>query len=176
MIYWELFVEFLRVGLFSFGGGHAALPFLYNISEFKQWYTIQQLTDMIAMGSVVPGAFGVNVAAFAGFSTAGVFGALIAVTALIAPSFIIAVAISGVLVKFKKNAYVIAIINVLKPVSCGLLAAVGAQIFVDSVNNLFGALLLGILLLIYFYRKRTPVFVLGVSAIAGLAAGLLQLI
>ncbi len=172
MIFLEVFWEFLKVGLFSFGGGHAALPFLYNIADLKPWYTVRQLADMIAVSSVVPGAFGVNTATFAGYSAAGVFGAAVAVVAVLLPSFVIAIVISRFLVQFRQNQYVVSVINVLKPVSCGLLAAVGAQIFVNNISNLFGAALFGFLLLMYFYgRQKNPVVILGICAIIGLLSG-----
>ncbi len=92
--------------------------------------------------------------------------------AVLLPAFVIAVVVSRCLVQFKDNEYVISVINGLKPVGCGLLAGAGAQLFVNNVNNLFGAALLGTMLVMYFYKKRSPIFVLGVCAVAGLLAGL----
>jgi chromate transporter len=175
VIYLELFLEFLRVGLFSFGGGHATFPFLYEIAQIRHWFTPTQLADMIAVGSVIPGAVGVNVAAFAGFSVKGILGAAIAVAGLILPSIVLAVIISRVIVNFRQNIYVNAIIDVLKPVSCGMLATVGVQLFVSNVTNMFAVAFFVILSFMCFYRKRSPKFVMGLSAIAGLIAGILSL-
>ena len=170
MIYWKLFIEFFHIGLFSFGGGYATLPFLYHIAETHDWYTTKQLADMIAVSSITPGPVGVNVATFAGFTTAGILGALIATLSIILPSFIIVIAISKLLNQFKNNKYVKSIIYTLKPAGCGLLAAVGVDMFVNNIN------LPGILLLIGLFwasmtEKRDPIFYLGVSAVVGLLAG-----
>ena len=83
LIYFQLFLEFFRIGLFSFGGGYATLPFLYHISDVYHWYTAKQLSDMLAISSITPGPVGVNVATFAGFTTSGLLGALIATTSVI---------------------------------------------------------------------------------------------
>ena len=89
MLYLKLFWEFFYIGIFSFGGGYATLPFLYDIVDKYHWYTTKQLSDMIALASVTPGPVGINVATFAGFQTSSVFGALVATCAIVLPSYII---------------------------------------------------------------------------------------
>ena len=175
MIYWELFKEFFHIGLFSYGGGYATLPFLYHIAENKGWYTVDQLTNMIAVSSVTPGPVGVNVATFAGFVTSGVLGSLIATTAVILPSFVLILIIYRLLDKFRTNKYVRSIIYMLKPTGCGLLAAVGIEMFIQDINMLGMVLLVG-LFIAGMPEKRSPMFYLGVSALAGIAAGLFNLI
>ncbi len=174
MIYLKLFLEFFHIGLFSFGGGYATLPFLYHIADVQKWYTTQQLTDMIAISSITPGPVGVNVATFAGYVTSGLLGAVIATTSVILPSFILIIIISKLLEQFKHNKYVQSIIYVLKPTGCGLLAAVGVDMFINSIN-LFGMLLLASLFWASLTQKRDPLFYLGVSAVAGLIAGFFKL-
>ena len=174
MIYLSLFLQFFHIGLFSFGGGYATLPFLYHMAETQKWFTTQQLADMIAVSSITPGPVGVNVATFAGFTTSGILGALIATTAVILPSFIIVIIISKILEQFKTNKYVQAAIYALKPAGCGLLAAVGIDMFANN-TNLVG---MAFLLLLYFIsrqKKHDPLFYLGISAIFGILAGFLKL-
>ena len=120
----QLFLQFFHVGVFSFGGGYATLPFLYDIAEKFHWYTSKQLTDMLAISSITPGPVGVNVATFAGFTTKGILGALIATTAVILPSFIIVTIVSKVLDKFRTNRTVQGAIRGIKPAGCALLSAV----------------------------------------------------
>ena len=175
MIYWELFKEFFHIGLFSYGGGYATLPFLYHIAENKGWYSVDQLTNMIAVSSVTPGPVGVNVATFAGFTTSGLLGSLIATTAVILPSFFLILIIYKLLDKFRTNRYVRAIIYMLKPTSCGLLAAVGIEMFIQDIN-MIGMLLLVGLFIAGMSEKRSPMFYLGVSALAGIVAGWFHLI
>ncbi len=100
-IYLQLFIQFFGIGVFSFGGGYATLPFLYDIAEKFHWYSINQLTDMLAVSSVTPGPIGVNMATYAGFTTAGFLGAFTATFAIMLPSFIIVSAVFIILDKFK---------------------------------------------------------------------------
>ena len=97
MLYLQLFLQFFHVGVFSFGGGYATLPFLYDIAEKYHWYSSKQLTDMLAISSITPGPVGVNMATFAGFTTSGILGALIATSAIVLPSFIIVTIVSKLL-------------------------------------------------------------------------------
>ena len=91
MIYFQLFWEFLKVGLFTVGGGLASLPFLYEISDKTGWYTHAQLADMIAISESTPGPIGINMATYVGFTSAGVLGALIASISFIVPPVMVTV-------------------------------------------------------------------------------------
>jgi len=175
MIFTQLFFEFFHIGLLSFGGGYATLPFLYHIADVRQWYSAAQLTDMIAVSSITPGPVGINVATFAGFKTAGILGSLVATASIVLPSFILVLIISRLLTQFKENKYVRSIIYTLKPAGCALLAAVGVNMFVTNTNVL-GMGLLVVLFILSLIEKRDPLFYLGISAIVGLVAGVLGLV
>lgn len=166
MIYIKLFLEFFHIGLFSYGGGYATLPFLYHIVDKYGWYTALQLADMIAISSITPGPLGVNVATFAGYVTSGILGALIATVALVLPSVIIVVIISKLLEQFKNNRFVKSIIYSIKPAGCGLLSSVGVNMFFNNIS-LYGVLLFLILFVVSLRMKRDPLIYLGVSAIVG---------
>lgn len=170
----NIFIQFFYIGLFSFGGGYATLPFLYHIAETQKWYTVHQLSNMIALSSITPGPVGVNVATFAGFVTNGIFGAFVATTAIILPSYIMVILISKFLEKFKDNNDVKAAIYALKPAGCGLLAAVATNLFITNLN-LYGTAFLAILFLISTKYQKDPLFYLGISAIFGIIAGLFHL-
>ena len=172
--YIKLFLEFFHIGLFSFGGGYATLPFLYHIADVQKWYTTKQLADMIAVSSITPGPVGVNVATFAGFTTGGVLGALIATIAVILPSMILIIIISKLLEQFRQNKYVQSVIYTLKPAGCGLLAAVGVDMFRNNIN-IFGMVLLVGLFIASITEKRDPLFYIAVSAFVGLVAGFFNL-
>lgn len=125
MIYLSLFWEFFKTGLFAVGGGMATLPFLYNMSEKTAWFTAAQLADMIAVSESTPGPIGVNMATYAGFTVAGIPGALCTTLGLVTPSVIIILIISSILQAFRKNKYVDAAFYGLRPCSVGLIAAAG---------------------------------------------------
>jgi chromate transporter len=176
MIYLQLFLQFFHVGVFSFGGGYATLPFLFDIAEKYHWYSAKQLTDMLAISSITPGPVGVNVATFAGFSTSGILGALIATTSVILPSFIIVTIVSKALDKFKTNRAVQGAIKALKAAGCALLSSVGIKLFFTSDLHLLGTLFFIALMILSFFKKRDPLFYLSVSALFGFFLGLLNFI
>lgn len=167
----QLFLQFFHVGVFSFGGGYATLPFLYDIAEKYHWYSAKQLTDMLAISSITPGPVGVNVATFAGFATSGILGSLIATTAIILPSYIIVTIVYKVLDKFKTNRNVKGAIRGLKPAGCALLSAVGVKLLFTSNLHLLGTLILVAFVVASLKQKHDPLFYLGISAVLGLVIG-----
>ena len=170
-LYFQLFLQFFHVGVFSFGGGYATLPFLYDISEKFHWYSAKQLTDMLAISSITPGPVGVNVATFAGFVTSGILGALVATCSIILPSYIIVTIVSKVLDKFKTNRCVKGAVRGIKPAGAALLSAVGIRLIFTSNLHLLGTMLLLALVVLNIVKKRDPLITLGISAVVGLVLG-----
>ena len=103
MIYLQLFYEFFKTGLFAIGGGLATLPFLQEMSARTGWFSLSELQDMIAVSESTPGPIGVNMATYAGFTSAGIPGAFCATLGLILPSFIIILIVAGFLKRFKDS-------------------------------------------------------------------------
>lgn len=167
----QLFLQFFHVGVFSFGGGYATLPFLYDIADKFHWYSAKQLTDMLAISSITPGPVGVNVATFAGFTTAGILGSLVATTAIILPSYIIVTIVFKVIDKFRTNRNIKGAIRGLKPAGCALLSAVGIKLLFTSNLHLLGTLILLGFLILSIKKKQDPLFYLGISTILGLIIG-----
>ena len=167
----QLFLQFFHVGVFSFGGGYATLPFLYDIADKFHWYSTKQLTDMLAISSITPGPVGVNVATFAGFTTAGILGSLVATSAIILPSYIIVTIVFKVIDKFRTNRNIKGAIRGLKPAGCALLSAVGIKLLFTSNLHLLGTLILLGFLILSIKKKQDPLFYLGVSALLGLIIG-----
>lgn len=167
----QLFLQFFHVGVFSFGGGYATLPFLYDIADKFHWYSAKQLTDMLAISSITPGPVGVNVATFAGFTTAGILGSLVATSAIILPSYIIVTIVFKVIDKFRTNRNIKGAIRGLKPAGCALLSAVGIKLLFSSNLHLLGTLVLLGFLILSIKKKQDPLFYLGISAILGLIIG-----
>ena len=128
MIYWQLFWAYFKVGLFAVGGGMATVPFLYDLSDKSGWFTHAQLADMLAVSESTPGAIGINMATYVGYTTAGVPGAVIATVALATPSVIVILLIARALQQFRHNRYVEAAFYGLRPASTGLIAAAGITV------------------------------------------------
>ena len=129
MLYLRLFWEFFKTGLFAVGGGMATIPFLYNMADATDWFTRNDIANMIAVGESTPGPIGVNMAT-------AVLGAAVATLGLVTPSIIIILIIASFLKSFRNNRYVESAFYGLRPASTGLIAAAGLSVV---VSNLFFA-------------------------------------
>lgn len=175
-IYLKLFLQFFHIGLFSFGGGYATVPFLYDIAEKFHWYSIHHLTNMMALSSITPGPVGINMATFAGYTTSGVFGALIATASIVLPSLIFVTFVAKMIDKFKQNLYVKNVIKTLKPAGCGLLSAVLIKLLFTSNLHLIGIIFVTAFIISACIKKLEPLYYLGISAIVGIICGYMNLI
>ncbi len=174
--YFLLFFEFVKVGLFTFGGGYASLPFLYQMIENYNWFSSFELTKMIAIAGITPGPIGFNMATFAGFKTLGLFGAMISSFALVLPMIIITSLIFKIYLKFSESKLVKSILYVLRPTSCALITGVGLRLFYSSIlkNDLsfsnidyLGLGLVVILFVLTFKLRRDPIIYMAIAAIVG---------
>lgn len=181
MIFLSLFFEFFKVGLFSIGGGLATIPFLYDLASRRpEWYTAQDVADMIAISESTPGPIGVNMATFAGYQTAGVFGGIIATLGLVAPAIIIIFIVAKILNAFKDNKYVQRAFYGLRPASVGLiLAALFGVVKIALINIDAGtiggffnykAIILAVCLYVIqkIFPKLHPIALIGIAAVVGI--------
>ena len=100
----ELFLCFLKIGAFTFGGGYAMLPMIRReLAEKKQWITEEEILEITAIAEATPGPIAVNAATFVGYRTAGFWGAFFATCGVVLPAFLIISAISGVLQVYQEN-------------------------------------------------------------------------
>ncbi len=163
----HLIYEFFKIGVFSVGGGYATIPFLYQLVNDYNWYTSDQLTNMIAISMITPGPVGVNMATFAGFQTLGALGGIIATFSLVLPSFLIVIFISKLLNKFSENFWVKSILYSLKPAGCGLLTAVGLGFIKEHLTTLPAVMLFVFLFALSFKFKKNPLYYFLIAAVVG---------
>ncbi len=121
MIYITLFYEFFQIGLFAIGGGMASIPFLVDLAENYNWFTVDELTNMVAISQSTPGPIGINMATYAGYEAAGILGSLIATFGLVLPSFIVIMIIAKFMQNFNKLPVVQAAFSGIRPVVVGLI-------------------------------------------------------
>lgn len=126
----EMFIRFFFVGLFSVGGGLATLPFLTDMGETTGWFTQMDISNMVAISESTPGPLGVNMATYIGYQVVsgygmgmGILGSITATAGLVAPSVIVILIISRVLMKFRDSKYVEYTFYGLRAASVGLIAA-----------------------------------------------------
>lgn len=168
MIFLQLLYEFLKIGLFSFGGGYATLPFLYYISQNYGWYTLEELTQMCAVASITPGPIGINMATYAGLKTGGFCGALVATISIMLPSLVLVIIVAKLLKKFNDNKFVKFIIQTLKPIGCALLTAVAIGLVKSIIDDYKAIILLIVLLLLSWKTKKDPLYYIFISSLIGI--------
>ena len=132
----ELFAAFFKIGLFSFGGGYAMLPFIQEQAiHVHGWLTPADFLDMLGIAQITPGPISINTATFVGYETAGILGGLAATFAVVLPSFVIVLTISYFFDKFKESKVLANIFKGLRPIVLGLVASaavdIGTEVFVD---------------------------------------------
>ena len=136
MIYLKLFVAFLEVGLFSFGGGYVSIPLIREIVLSYGWMDDEMITHMIAVSESTPGPLMVNMATYVGSTQGGILGALVATLAVVLPAFLIIVLVTAILRRFISNRYFQAILSGMKPCIIGIIMAMGIYLM---VQNCFGS-------------------------------------
>lgn len=134
-IYLLLFLEFFKIGMFSFGGGLAMLPFIQEIVLKHNWISKNEFLDIVAISQVTPGPIAINAATFVGNKVKGIPGAFIATLGCIFPSFIIILIISNIFYKFKKNKRKEFFFKGVKPVILSLIVFAGVIVAKPTFTN-----------------------------------------
>ncbi len=175
-LYFLLFIEFSKIGVFAIGGGYAALPFLYYLQSQYNWFTVDELTNMIAVSNITPGPVGINMATYTGYTTAGIIGSVVATTSIVLIPFIITITITKLFTKVQENKSVKEIFIGLRAAACALLTSIGFKLLykeiIENENTLnidYQTLILFIVLLIPFsFMKKNPLLIILAGAIGGI--------
>ena len=185
MILLQLFFHFLKIGLFSVGGGLATIPFLYELSAKTGWFSAQQLADMLAVAQSLPGPVGVNLAAYIGYLVGGIAGCAVSIFSLVIFSIIIIIIIAKLLKNFENNRSIKNAFTGLRPASVGLLLAAAVVLIRSTLMistsafavssgffNLFKwkECILAVIgfLIVRRFKKIPPVIFLAMGAIIGI--------
>ena len=181
MIYLDLFLGFLKVGLFAFGGAYGAIPLIRDVVLSYGWINDETLSYMIAVSESTPGPIMVNLATYVGSTEAGFLGALVATLAVVLPSFIIILLITALLKNAFKNKYVQAVLRGLKPSVIGIVLAMGVYMIVKNclmedtfkmnLRSIVITAVLGIVAVLYKYfskKKMSPIIMIVISSLLGM--------
>lgn len=170
-IYIELFWSFVQVGLFSIGGGYAALPLIQSqVVERHGWLTAVEFSDLITIAEMTPGPMAVNSATFVGIRIAGIPGALVATFGCILPSLILVSILAKLYFRYQNLSAIQNILSRLRPVIIALIAAAALSILKTvmssdgglSVNgvNLWGIFLAAAAFLVLRRTKKSPILIM----------------
>lgn len=174
----RLFFSFIQVGLFSVGGGYAAIPLIQNqIVDVHGLMTLEEFTDLITIAEMTPGPISINSATFVGMRLAGIPGVLICTLGCILPSFCICLMLACIYYKYRKLDGVQKILSALRPAVVSLIASAGLSILLlglfggeepspEHFRLLEGALFAGAFFLIRKYHWNAIQIILG-TGVAG---------
>ena len=133
MIYLQLFLSFLQIGLFSFGGGYAAMPLIQGqIVTLLGWLDMNEFTDLITISQMTPGPIAVNSATFVGIKIAGIPGALVATVGCILPSCIIVTLLAKFYLKYRSMDLLQGVLTTLRPGVVAMIASAGVSILISA--------------------------------------------
>lgn len=158
-----LIFEFFKIGLFAVGGGPATIPFLMDIAKKYPWFSMAELSDMIAISESTPGPVGVNMATYAGFKTLGLGGGVVSTLALTVPSIIIILIIARFLEGFQENKTVKAVFSGIKPAVTALIAVAVLNIFQVSLFDIgdgawsprISSMIIGVVIFVLLQWQKT---------------------
>lgn len=175
MIYLQLFLSFLQVGAFSFGGAYGAIPLIRDVVLGRGWMDDAALTHMIAVSESTPGPIMVNMATYVGSSQAGLGGAAVATLAVVLPSFVVILLVMIALRRLMEHPAFQAVLGGVKPCVIGIILATGIQLILGNISLDLRAVLLTVLLAggLVVSRKVTkkgiqPIGLIALSALLGI--------
>lgn len=133
ILYWHIFLAFFIPGIIGYGGGPASIPLIqYEVINRYEWYTVQEFAELLALGNTLPGPIATKMAGYIGYETGGVFGALIALFATVAPSLLAMLFLLGLLYKFKDSPKVKRMTTLIRPTVAILLGVLALEFFSTS--------------------------------------------
>lgn len=192
MIFLQLFWSFLKVGIFTFGGGLAMVALIQNeVTQNHQWLSSQEFTDVVAVSQMTPGPVGINTATYTGYSAVlnagyapwmAVGGSLLASLAVVLLPMLLMVLAVRFLQRYQDNSYVTKVLKLLRLVVIGVIAAAALQLAtVESfgqpgLNSRF-VVCVGVFLVVFVLslKKKNPVvLMLGAGAVGMLFGAILN--
>ena len=192
MILLKLFLTFLKIGAFTFGGGYAMLPFIQSEVLKNAWLSNEEIINFIAVSESTPGPFAINMATYVGMETGarnlgsiawGTLGAACSTLGVVVPSFVIILIVAHFYEKFKDSKIVKAVMSGLKPAVIGLIGAAvlsvaktvllpnGFDFTMINIPELLVSIGIFAVMLFLVLKKKHPIMIIGISAAIGIAAG-----
>jgi chromate transporter len=171
----SLFVSYLKIGFFGFGGGYAMLSLIHSeVVVHNGWLTNGEFSDIVAISQMTPGPIAINSATYVGYEVAGIWGSVVATIAVCLPALTIMMLLTRFFIKLHDNRYVKGVVAGMKPVVIGMIMAAALLLifphsdegrsFIDGWSWV-----IFIITLILSARKVNPILLIVLSAIIGIA-------
>ncbi len=162
----QLFISFLKIGLFTFGGGYAMIPLIEQEVVTKQrWIMRDEFIDLLTLAQSVPGPIALNSAAFVGYKSRGYIGAISAIMGIIVPSFVIIIAVALFFTAIRHNEVVEAAFKAMRPVVVALIVAPTIHLM-KGMNWLSVVVMVASLALIVIFELSPVYFIFGSIVVA----------
>ena len=170
MIYLHLFLSYLKIGFFGFGGGYAMISLIQNEIVVQQgWLSNTQLSDIIAVSQMTPGPIAINCATYVGYLVTGnIWGSLLATTAVCIPPLSIMLLISMFYKKLKSNRYMQGVLDWIKPMMVGMIGA-AALLYMNKETFIdWSSILIFAGCFFASWKKINPIILIAIAAVVGL--------
>ena len=165
----RLYLAFLKIGTFSFGGGYAMLPFMQKeIVENNAWISMSEFSDIIGISQMTPGPVAINSATFVGYKVGGIIGSAIATIGVVTTSFILVSIISKILNKFKESIVIRSMLAGMRPILIALIIYAFIDLAKEAYVDLKSIIITLIIGVILFSKKVHPILVIVIASILGL--------
>lgn len=179
MILLSLFLCFLKIGAFTFGGGYAMIAIIEAEVSSRGWISAEEMVNFIAIAESTPGPIAVNLATFVGHRMAGIPGAICATVGVVLPSFVIILIVAKCFERFKNSRIISGCMSGLRPAVVGLIASalvsIGKTVFFPMGFGFglefFISFAIFAVCAVLAFRKLHPIAVICISAVLGIAAG-----
>ena len=174
MIYLQLFLSYLKIGFFGFGGGYAMLSLIQNeIVVQNQWLTNAEFTDIVAISQMTPGPIAINSATYIGYSIAGFWGSVVATIAVCLPALTLMIFITKFFLMLQSNRYVKAAMSGMRIIIISMIGSAALLLMFPTSNDgrsfidhwswiIFGVTIYA------SYKKVNPILLIVLSAIVGI--------
>jgi len=164
----KIFVSFLKIGAFSFGGGYAMLPLIQReIVTNHHWITFKQFVDIIGISQMTPGPIAINSATFVGFKVSGILGSIAATLGVISFSFLLVSIANRYIIKFKESYIMKSALAGMRPAMIGLIISVFLSLGRESYKDIKSIIIGIIILVLLLSNKFHPILVIVISGILG---------
>ncbi|MBT2687140.1 chromate transporter [Bacillus sp. ISL-47] len=171
MIYVQIFLAFFIPGILGYGGGPASIPLVENeVVDNYEWLTVNEFSEVLAMGNALPGPIATKMAGYIGFQQAGVLGAIVGVFATVAPSLILMITLLGLLMKYKESPRVKRMTTFIRPVIAVLLGIMTYDFFFSAYEGvgIWQTLFIGILSFFLMEKLKVhPAYVIAGALVYG---------
>ena len=165
----NIFLTFLKIGAFSFGGGYAIVSFMQKeIIQNKAWLDIREFVDIIAIAEITPGPIAVNSSTYVGYKIAGILGSILGTVGVLAVPTVLALILSVYIKKFKSQKWVKWVLKGMRPAVLGIIAAAGFSIGKISLID-YKSVAIGIFAFFSVFKfKLSPILTIVLSGGLGL--------